>query len=109
MVKIKVSSLASLLTAAFVCAPLFTQAANPYQSRNTNYGVSGSNVMDITKAYCCGGTLGSLLTSWTTFYVLSSARSGLPRPKYLATGFDRQWMPAGHNRRTLRLCSEIGL
>jgi hypothetical protein len=72
MIKIKISSLAPILTAAFVCAPLFTQAANPYQSRNTNYGVSGSNVRDITNAYCCGGTLGSLLTTGTALYILSN-------------------------------------
>jgi hypothetical protein len=72
MIKIKISSLASILTVAFVCAPLLTQAANPYQSRNTNYGVSGSNVKDITSAFCCGGTLGSLLTSGTTLYILSN-------------------------------------
>jgi hypothetical protein len=28
--------------------------------------------MDITKAYCCGGTPGSLPTSGTTFYVLGN-------------------------------------
>ena len=72
MIKIKISSLASIFTAAFFCAPLLTQAANPYQSRNTNYGVSGSNVKDITSAFCCGGTLGSLLTSGTTLYILSN-------------------------------------
>src|SRR5438046_131281 len=72
MIKIKISSLTSILTVAFVCAPLLTQAANPYQSRNTNYGVSGSNVKDITSAFCCGGTLGSLLTSGTTLYILSN-------------------------------------
>jgi hypothetical protein len=76
MIKIKISSLASIITLALVCAPLLTQAANPYQSRNTNYGVSGSNVKDITSAFCCGGTLGSLvkrvLTTGTTYYILSN-------------------------------------
>jgi len=72
MIKIKIASLTSILTLAFVCAPPLTQAATPYQSRNTNYGVSGSNVKDITSAFCCGGTLGSLLTSGTTLYILSN-------------------------------------
>jgi hypothetical protein len=74
MTKTKISSLASILTAVFVGAfPLLTQAANPYQSRNTHLGVSGSNVNDITSAFCCGGTLGSLLTSGgTTYYILSN-------------------------------------
>jgi len=72
MSKIKISSLASVLTAAFVFAPLLTQAANPYQSRNANYGVSGSNVKDITSGFCCGGTLGSLLTGNGALYILSN-------------------------------------
>jgi hypothetical protein len=72
MIKIKISSLASILTAAFVCAPLLIQAANLYQSRNTHLGVSGSNVNDITNAFCCGGTLGSLVTNGTSKYILSN-------------------------------------
>jgi len=72
MIKIKISSLASILTAALVCTPLLTQAANPYQSLNNNYGVSGGNVNDITNSFCCSGTLGSMLTSGTTYYILSN-------------------------------------
>jgi hypothetical protein len=72
MIKRQISSLTFILTLAFVCAPLVTQAANPYQSRNTNYGVSGSNVKDITSGFCCGGTLGSLLTGNSTLYILSN-------------------------------------
>jgi hypothetical protein len=72
MIKTKIRLLASILTAVFVCAPLLSQAANPYQTRNTHFGVSGSNVNDITNAFCCGGTLGSLLTSGTTLYILSN-------------------------------------
>jgi hypothetical protein len=72
MIKNKVFSL-TILTAAFVCTlPLLTQAANPYQSRNTHFGVSGGNINDITRAYCCSGTLGSLLTNGTTQYILSN-------------------------------------
>jgi hypothetical protein len=64
--------LASIFTALFVCTPLLLQAANPYQSRNTHFGVSGSNVQDISTAFCCGGTLGSLLTNGTNRYILSN-------------------------------------
>ncbi len=35
--------------------------ANPYQSRNTHFGVSGGNVNDVSRAFCCSGTLGSLV------------------------------------------------
>jgi hypothetical protein len=59
-------------TAALVCAPLFVQAANPYQTRNTNYGVSGGNVNDISSAFCCSGTLGSLVTGGGVQYILSN-------------------------------------
>ena len=73
MINPKISSLASILTVAFVCTfPLLTQAANLYQSRNTHLGVSGSNVNDISSAFCCGGTLGSLLTNGTSKYILSN-------------------------------------
>src|SRR5439155_820989 len=73
MINPKISSLVSILTVAFVCIfPLLTQAANLYQSRNTHLGVSGSNVNDISSAFCCGGTLGSLLTNGTSKYILSN-------------------------------------
>src|SRR6266566_2998241 len=73
MINPKISSLVSILTVAFVCTfPLLTQAANLYQSRNTHLGVSGSNVNDISSAFCCGGTLGSLLTNGTSKYILSN-------------------------------------
>jgi hypothetical protein len=73
MIKSKICLLASIVTLVFVCTfPLLTQAANPYQSRNTHLGVSGSNVNDISKAFCCGGTLGSLLTNGTSKYILSN-------------------------------------
>jgi hypothetical protein len=40
--------------------------------RNTHFGVSGGNVNDITKRFCCSGTLGSLVTDGATSYVLSN-------------------------------------
>jgi Peptidase family S64 len=43
-----------------------------HQGRNTNFGVSGGNVNDITKRFCCSGTLGALLTDGTTSYILSN-------------------------------------
>jgi hypothetical protein len=72
MIKAKLSSLRFFLLAVVVALPVASWAANPYQSRNTHFGVSGSNVKDITRAYCCGGTLGSLVTDGTTKYVLSN-------------------------------------
>jgi hypothetical protein len=43
-----------------------------HQGRNTHFGVSGGNVNDITKRFCCSGTLGSLVTDGTNQYILSN-------------------------------------
>jgi len=43
-----------------------------HRVRNTRFGVSGGNVNDITKRFCCSGTLGALLTDGTTSYILSN-------------------------------------
>ena len=43
-----------------------------HQGRNLHFGVSGGNVNDITKRFCCSGTLGALVTDGTTSYVLSN-------------------------------------
>jgi hypothetical protein len=43
-----------------------------HQQRNTHFGVSGGNVNDSSKAFCCSGTLGALLTDGKTKYVLSN-------------------------------------
>jgi hypothetical protein len=67
--KLKISSILSIVTAVFVCAP-FSQAQ--YQTQNNNYGVSGGNVNDISKAFCCSGTLGSLVAVGNTKYILSN-------------------------------------
>jgi hypothetical protein len=73
MFKSKTRLLASIIgTAAILGAPLLVQAANPYQSRNMHFGVSGGNVNDISSAFCCSGTLGSLLHAGTTQYILSN-------------------------------------
>jgi hypothetical protein len=73
MTKIKITSLTSIFTIAFACTfPLLTQAATPYQSRNTHFGVSGGNVKDRTNLVCCSGTLGSLVTNGTSNYILSN-------------------------------------
>ena len=43
-----------------------------HQVRNMHFGVSGGNVNNIGKAFCCSGTLGSLLTDGTNRYILSN-------------------------------------
>jgi hypothetical protein len=43
-----------------------------HQGRNLHFGVSGGNINDITKRFCCSGTLGALVTDGATSYVLSN-------------------------------------
>jgi hypothetical protein len=76
MFKTKIHLLPFILVTALICSTLVTQAAppspNPYQTRNMHFGVSGGNVNDITHAFCCSGTLGSLVTAGGVQYVLSN-------------------------------------
>ena len=54
-------------------AVMLIAQSNPHQSRSTSFGTSGGNVNDISKAFCCSGTLGSLVKdSSNTQYVLSN-------------------------------------
>src|SRR6185369_13047322 len=43
-----------------------------HQVRNMHFGVSGGTVNDASRAFCCSGTLGSLVTDGTTQYILSN-------------------------------------
>jgi hypothetical protein len=83
--KIKISSLIAILTVVFVCSPALTQAQ--YQTQNNNYGVSGGNVNDISRAFCCSGTVGSLVSSGGTLYILSNNHV-LARQDQAASGED---------------------
>lgn len=51
-----------------------------HRVRNLRLGVSGGNVNDQTRRFCCSGTLGALITDGTSQYILSNnhvlARSG---------------------------------
>jgi hypothetical protein len=71
MFKTKLYFLASILVTALVCSPLLGQG-DPYRTRNPHFGVSGGNINDITRVFCCSGTLGSLVTAGRTQYVLSN-------------------------------------
>jgi hypothetical protein len=51
---------------------LLADSGPNHQVRNMHFGVSGGNVNDVTKRFCCSGTLGSLLTDGTAQYVLSN-------------------------------------
>jgi hypothetical protein len=87
MFRPKTSSFRFLVLAVAVALPVAAWAANPYQSRNTHFGVSGGNTNDISRAFCCSGTLGSLVTDGTTKYVLSNNHI-LARQDQAAVGED---------------------
>ena len=90
MNKFKIYLAASILTVAFVCPPATTKGAappNPYQTRNMRFGVSGGNINDITRNYCCSGTLGALVTAGGTQYILSNNHV-LARQDQAAAGED---------------------
>src|SRR5215813_12145090 len=61
-----------LLCGGTLLNPGFADGGANHQSRNTHFGVSGGNVNDITRRFCCSGTLGSLVTDGTTQYILSN-------------------------------------
>ena len=63
----------TLSVSALTIGPsLFADGGANHQDSNTNYGVSGGNVNDITKRFCCSGTLGALVQAGTTKYILSN-------------------------------------
>jgi hypothetical protein len=68
-----------LLFGSFLTAGL-ADGGNNHRTRNTRFGVSGGNVNDTSKAFCCSGTLGALITNGGTQFILSNnhvlARSG---------------------------------
>jgi hypothetical protein len=87
MFKATTRLLALIVAVTLVSLPATSRAANPYQSRNMHFGVSGGNVNDISRAFCCSGTLGSLLTNGTTQYILSNNHV-LARQDQAAAGED---------------------
>jgi hypothetical protein len=60
----------SLLT----IGPSFIGADNGpnHRVRNLHLGVSGGNVRDVTRRFCCSGTLGALVSSGANQYILSN-------------------------------------
>src|SRR4030095_15073990 len=91
MARLRICLLSLIVLAFLVCSSLLTPGladggAN-HQVRNQHFGVSGGNINDITKRFCCSGTLGSLVTDGTTQYVLSNNHV-LARVDQAATGED---------------------
>lgn len=60
-----------LLFGSFLTPGLADGGAN-HQVRNLRFGVSGGNVNDTSRAFCCSGTLGALITDGSAQYILSN-------------------------------------
>ena len=60
-----------------ICLVMFSQTGwtdnGPnHRKRSQYFGVSGGNIKDISNAFCCSGTLGSLVSDGTSQYILSN-------------------------------------
>src|SRR5512143_1926133 len=69
---IRVALLAATFSALTIGPSLYADGGANHQGSNNNYGVSGGNVNDRSKAFCCSGTLGSLVESGGVQYILSN-------------------------------------
>jgi len=66
------SLVATLLLFSSLLTPGLADGGANHQVRNQHFGVSGGNVNDHSNAFCCSGTLGSLVTINGTKYILSN-------------------------------------
>src|SRR5215813_9065375 len=64
--------LISLLIVLCCATLLFANDNRLKQTLPVKLGTSGGNVNDITRRFCCSGTLGALVTRGGTDYVLSN-------------------------------------
>src|SRR5687767_13970026 len=65
------SVLSLLFVGSLLPASLADGGAN-HRGRNLRFGVSGGNVNDASRRFCCSGTLGALITDGTNQYILSN-------------------------------------
>src|SRR5262245_4333173 len=70
-----------------VSSSLFADDGANHQIRTQHFGVSGGNVNDASRAFCCSCTFGSLITDGTNQYVLSNNHV-LGRSDQATTGED---------------------
>jgi len=62
----------AFLVGGSLLTPGFADSGANHQKRNTHFGVSGGNVNDASRSFCCSGTLGSLVTDGVNQYILSN-------------------------------------
>jgi hypothetical protein len=63
---------AALLLFGSLLTPGLADGGANHRGHNQHFGVSGGNVNDHSSAFCCSGTLGSLITDGGNQYVLSN-------------------------------------
>src|SRR5262245_29034402 len=79
--------LAFAISLLMIGSSLHADGGANHQVQNPHFGVSGGNVNDITRRFCCSGTLGSLVQSGATQYILSNNHI-LARSDQAAAGED---------------------
>ena len=84
----RLTVLTSMLLALTIAPPLFADGGANHQGSNTNFGVSGGNVNDITARFCCSGTLGSLVQDTAGAQYILSNNHVLARGDQAAPGED---------------------
>lgn len=70
LMRLALPALALLLLT--ISPSLFADSGANHRVRNLHFGVSGGNVKDISRRFCCSGTLGSLVQANGTQYILSN-------------------------------------
>lgn len=68
----RVAVLALAVSALTIGPSLLADGGANHQVPNTRYGVSGGNINDVTKRFCCSGTLGALVQAGANKYILSN-------------------------------------
>ena len=63
---------ASLLLFGSLLPSGFADGGANHRVRNMRFGVSGGNVNDASRRFCCSGTLGAMITDGSNQYVLSN-------------------------------------
>lgn len=63
---------ATLFLSGFLLTPGLADNGPNHRVRNMRFGVSGGNVNDSSRRFCCSGTLGALITDGTNQYILSN-------------------------------------
>src|SRR5215218_8838033 len=63
---------ATLLMFSSLLTPGLADGGANHRVRNLHLGVSGGNVNDASRSFCCSGTLGALITDGSNQYILSN-------------------------------------